>query len=147
MESRPETLLVRQHERVKCNLRVQVSAAPEHAGQVRLARTLGDGSRIVSATLTDCSPGGLGIDSPVYFPKAARLDIRVFVSRPDASAETVLFQGIMRVQRASMFGHEPSYYLGTSFTDPPSQDQVASLMEQARRHPAAERAGKGDAVA
>lgn len=143
MESRPETLLVRQHERLKCSLRVQVTAAPECGTQVRLARTLGDGSRVVSATVIDCSPGGLGINSGVFFPKTSVIHARIAA----ADGVSTLYEGSLRVQRVAMIGREPTYYLGTSFVERPAAALLERLMDEAKRHPASDAAPKGAAVA
>lgn len=145
MENRQETLLVRQHERLRCSLRAQVSASPESAAQVRLARTLGDGSRVVIGTVIDCSPGGLGINTSVFFPKASLIHLRIV--SPDSAQSLLLFEGSMRVQRATMIGGEPTYYLGTSFVETPTAAQIDGLMKEAGRSPAPLAAPKGAAVA
>ncbi len=145
METRPETLLVRQHERLKCSLRVQVAAAPECGTQVRLARTLGDGSRVVNATVIDCSPGGLGINSSVFFPKTSVIHVRITAT--NGAHTTIAYEGPLRVQRVAMIGREPTYYLGTSFVERPAADTIELLMNEAKRNPAPEARPKGAAVA
>lgn len=146
MQTRPETLLVRQHERVKCNLRAHVRAAPEFQAQVRLARTLGDGSRIVPATAIDFSPGGIGINSPVYFPRAATVIVRITSGDASAGGAT-LYEGPMQIKRCTMIGCEPTYYLGVSFVSRPEQPVVDALLDAARRSAESGPPAKGAAVA
>ncbi|MBL8744841.1 MAG: hypothetical protein JNK58_00640 [Phycisphaerae bacterium] len=141
MESSPETLLVRQHERLTCSLRAQASVAPQCGTQVRLARTLGDGSRTINATVIDCSPGGLGINSGVFFPRSSLIHVRVSCGEGD-QAESV-FEETLRVQRVTMVGSDPTYYLGTSFADSPRAESLERLMAAARRASASGQPLKG----
>lgn len=145
MESRPEDLQVRRHERVKCELRAQISAAPDSERQVRLARTLGDGSRIITASVIDASPGGLGINSTVYFPRASVVHVRITAG--DDPKRPPVFEGDLRVQRASMIDAGPTYYLGTSFAERPDEASVTRLLSEAAKHPMTPPGAKGAAVA
>jgi hypothetical protein len=130
MQSRPDTLLVRQHERVACNLNVCVQAAGDDASHVRLARTVGDGSGGVKATVIDCSHGGIGITSTVFFPK--RMLLRAWIV--DDGADTpIVFDGIVRVQRTSMISREPRYYLGVAFDPSTPPASIETLLRHASK--------------
>lgn len=112
MDTGGDKLLVRQFERVQCQLDAEVEPAPESRGQVRLARGVGDGSGRVKAVMTDCSGGGMGLRCPVFFPKHGVLNVRVTDGKGG-----MLFEGKVRVQRATMVGREPSYELGGAFVE------------------------------
>lgn len=139
MESRTESLLVRQHERVSCDLRAKVSPSSEHQSRVRLTRTLGDGSGNVSATVTDCSPGGLGILSPVFFPKTSVLSICI-LGEDGAPA----YEGSAQVQRVVMHSRQPMYYIGVAFVIRPGPEQFSRMMEVAARSTGSAPVAKGD---
>lgn len=112
MDAGGDKLLVRQFERVQCRVDAEVEVAPESGGQVRLARSVGDGSGRVKAVMTDCSGGGLGLRCPVFFPKHGVMLVRVM-----DGAGVVLFEGKVRVQRAVMASREPMYDLGGAFVE------------------------------
>ena len=138
MQSRPDTLLVRQHERVACSLGVRIQAAGEHAALIRLSRTVSDGSGVVQATVIDCSHGGIGITSSVFFPK--RTLLKAWIA--DASGETpIVFDGVVRVQRTAMISREPKYYLGAAFDKSTPPDLIARLLQHASRHAGGSRGG------
>lgn len=145
MESRGEDLVVRRHERVRCDLTARIATSNECERQVRLARTLGDGSRVVNARVIDCSPGGLGINTSVYFPKSAVIQVRICANGDPASSP--LFEGALRIQRATMIDGAPTYYLGTSFASAPDQAVMSRLLAEASRHPPAPSPAKGARVA
>lgn len=130
MESRTDTLLVRQHERVACNLAVLVRAADEHQSRIRLARTMGDGSGTIQATVIDCSHGGIGITSNIFFPKRALLKVWIVA---EGDGAPILFDEIVRVQRTAMISREPRYYLGTAFERAIAPESVARLLQYASR--------------
>lgn len=125
MQNRTDPTLVRQHERVQCAITALLSVAPEHAQQVRLARSVGDGHGAVRVTITDCSSGGLGISSPVFFPKSCLLRVRI--PRDGAPLDATL-----RVQRVRMIGREPTFYLGASFVDREDVKTAEALLAAAR---------------
>jgi hypothetical protein len=113
----PESLVVRQHERLRCDLRATLVVAPESAERVVLAlegpkRGGGDGSE-VEVRITDCSRGGLGLQSPVFLPKRCRVRVRVVgVGGIDGPGGVVEVTTV--VQRAAMLDRGPTYYLGTA---------------------------------
>ena len=70
-------LAVRRHERYLCDLPAHVDVAPASAVIVRLSPSAVGTSGRVAARVSDCSSGGLGIKSPVYFPLTAELRIAI----------------------------------------------------------------------
>jgi hypothetical protein len=112
MDAEGHKLLVRQFERVQCQLDAEVEPAPESRGQVRLARNVRDGNGRVKAVMTDCSGGGMGLRCPVFLPKHGVLSVRVMDGKGG-----VLFEGNLRVQRATMIGREPTYDIGGAFVE------------------------------
>jgi hypothetical protein len=132
MPNSPEQLVVRQHERFHCRLASQLRVAAEVAEQVILARTVGDGSGLLEAFLTDCSRGGLGIESTVFFPRGCRIKVRV---KPLDAYEGPGPEMVVRIQRVSMLDRTPTYYLGVSFVSkgPEHEAAVGLLLDMARR--------------
>ena len=136
MQPQAEQLVVRQHERFHCRLACQLRVADEAAEQVVMARTVGDGTGAIEAFVTDTSRGGLGIESPVFFPRGCRIKVRI---KPSASGQAPEKDMIVRVQRVSMLDRRPTYYLGLSFASkgPDHEAAVAVLLEMARQSQAA----------
>ncbi|HVU64854.1 MAG TPA: hypothetical protein VHC70_12815 [Phycisphaerales bacterium] len=138
MQPSAEQLVVRQHERIHCRIASQLRVASENAEQVSLARAIGDGSGGVDAFITDCSRGGLGIESSVFFPRGCRLRIKArTVGAPQESAGAG--EMVVRVQRVTMLDRKPSYYLGVSFVSKGLEHDAAvtALLDAARKAPAA----------
>jgi hypothetical protein len=121
------TLSVRQHARVQCRLPAAVTVAAPHAQRVAL--TAGSGE--VRATLTDLSAGGLGLRSPVFFPKGCLLDLALTVGDGPAAFH---FRTTLRVQRTIMADRAPSYDLGAAFANP--GPELDSALKALREHPA-----------
>lgn len=119
----PEQLVVRQHERYLCRLRCRVGVGEQTADQVVVARTMGDGSGSIDASVVDCSRGGMGLESAVFFPRGSRLKVRVA-----AGADGRTHDVLVRVQRATMQDRTPTYYLGVSFAG--SGDDHGRSVEQ-----------------
>ncbi|HMN42583.1 MAG TPA: hypothetical protein PKE29_17215 [Phycisphaerales bacterium] len=132
MPNSAEQLVVRQHERFHCRLASQLRVAAEVAEQVILARIVGDGSGSLDAFVTDCSRGGLGVESTVFFPRGCRLKVRV---KPIDAYEGPGPEMVVRVQRVSMLDRKPTYYLGVSFVSkgPEHDASVGILLDMARR--------------
>lgn len=141
-----EQLVVRQHERFHCRLGSHLRVGDEVAEQVVLARTMGDGTGAIEASITDTSRGGLGIESPMFFPRGCRLRVRVKPSTDGAAPDHDL---LVRVQRVSMLDRRPTYYLGVSFTSKgPEHDlAVTLLLEMARKNQNALQAPAGSPAA
>ena len=118
-------LVVRQQERFQCAIRVELRVAPEDASRVTLSSSVGAGGGLVRANGVDCSMGGMGVDSPIFFPKTCRLRVRVIIGPGEAPVEC-----LARVQRAWMQNRTPTYYLGLSFlgSGPEHDAQVKRLL-------------------
>jgi hypothetical protein len=129
MKSGNDNLVVRQHDRVACRLSATLQVAAEHRGKVVVARTAGEGSGQVRVTVVDVSPGGLALESPVYFPKGCRLEVQVDgLGGPVGGVK-------VRVQRTAMLDRTPRYYLGGAFCVEGAEDErlASRLLEAARR--------------
>lgn len=128
-KSGTEQLVVRQHERHICRVACSLRMADQGADQVALARSVGDGAGRVEATIVDCSRGGLGLESKVFFPRGSRMLVRVSVPGTSESVELSV-----RVQRASMTDRAPTYYLGVSFagSGPEHDRAVATTIDLAK---------------
>lgn len=144
MQSSAEQLVVRQHERIHCRIASLLRVSTENAEQVSLARAVGDGNGGVDAFITDCSRGGLGIESPVFLPRGCRLRIRARVASSAATGTTPASSDgsgemIVRVQRVTMLDRKPTYYLGVSFVSKGLEHDAAvvALLDAARKAPAA----------
>lgn len=116
MPSGPEQLVVRQHERYLCRVAGKARVAEEMGERVVLASSAGDGAGGVQMTVVDCSRGGLGLETSVFFPRGCRLKLTVeglLVEGPDHGMRPG--ELAVRVQRATMTDRKPTYYLGLSF--------------------------------
>lgn len=133
MSTPSEQLVVRQHERVACQMPVDISVASDSPTRVSLSRTVGNGTGILAATVVDCSGGGVGVESAVFLPRQTRVFLRIH-SQDDAAPPLELEA---TVQRASMVSRAPRYYLGLSFRgkNPPAPAAIASLLKHAARSP------------
>ncbi len=111
MQAQPGGLVVRQTERHRCDIPARLVIDPAHAERVVLTKSARASDGSVAATITDCSLGGLGIQTKVFIPKGCRL---IAVCMSD-DAETIGFGGefVARVQRVIMLSREPSYLIGT----------------------------------
>ncbi len=135
--------LVRQHERVSCRM-AAVSRVEPGSDQVVLSRASasGRGEGELGVWLVDVSPGGLGITSPLFFPRGTKLRVRLEATRDGAGArvEVAAHAGkgggaddhglLVRVQRCMMTDRAPTYYVGGSFVKP-DRAAVMALMELA----------------
>lgn len=128
----PDPLVVRQHERLQCRLPAHARIADEHAEQVAFARTVGDGSGAVDVFITDCSRGGINIESTAFLPRGCRLRVRL---APDPASSAPPVELLVRVQRPTMIARTPTYALGTSFVGQGNghDAMVAALLDAARR--------------
>lgn len=115
MQTPTSPLVVREHERVRCDLPASFSIAPEHADRVALAPAAG--VTPVPASLIDLSAGGLGLSSPVYVPKLTLLRISVDPAQGEPG-----FTVLARVQRAAMLDKTPTYFIGTALKDATESD-------------------------
>jgi hypothetical protein len=119
-------LSVRQHERFACAWDAELAIAPDDEASVRFSSTvlgLGGG---VACKVVDCSPGGLGLHTPVFLPRKCRVVLRLTGDHT--------FKAKVRVRRVVMADRQPTYYIGCSFEDRTEafDRTVADLLVQAR---------------
>ncbi len=131
MQSQNEPQVVRQHERVQCQLAAVVGVAPEMDGRVVFSGTVcgtGRAGGTVSAEMIDCSRGGLGLKIKVFVPKHARLVVRVACGPAGEPREFAVV-----AQRVKMLDRGPTYYVGASFpADTNAVSEVDALLTAAR---------------
>jgi len=118
----PNAKSVRQHERVKCAFRAELTVVPlpssaalpgvPFAATVRLSRSALAGNGSVVAQLIDCSVAGLGVKLPVYLPVGCGLLIKTF-----DEGGGVLIEAIVKVMRSEMLDCVPNYYCGTNVVE------------------------------
>lgn len=135
MDVAAEQLVVRRHERRACKLAGTVCIAPEHARTVKLARTVGDGTGSIAATIVDVSIGGTGLETQVFIPRGTSVVVAVRIG-PEGN----LVEIPSRVQRVTMTSREPRYYLGLSYAGGPSERSgtLGLLIESVHAMPADE---------
>ena len=116
-------LNVRQHVRRQCRIDARARLDGPGASQVALARSITDAGRWFSVRVVDISEGGLGLESPVFLPRACTLLVRTTPTSQDDNCQ-VPFE--CRIQRVTMIDRTPLYYLGLSFVgDLRAQAQAA----------------------
>jgi hypothetical protein len=113
MGVKKQTLIVREFQRHELVLPASISVAPEHQTAVRFSPALCERDGWVSATLTDFSPGGVGLMVPLYLPRACL--IRVRVKSPRGSKPEHVLDVTVRVQRIRMTDRRPGFLVGTSY--------------------------------
>lgn len=129
--SAPGNILVRQHERVTCELDAFARVEPGQGDQVVLSRSAATGGRSegeIRVSVVDVSPGGLGVRSPIYLPRGTKLRVIMSRSSPDAPDA---HQIVVRVQRSAMIDRSPAYYLGGAFVQADPR-QIDALLDRAR---------------
>jgi len=126
-EQRFQGLRVRRHERRECATPAEVLVASSSAEQLTLSRAAIGPSGGVDARIVDFSGGGLGLSSPVYFPRGCALLVRIV---PGEREEGRPVEITARVKRARMSDKTPSYYIGLSFDA--SGDQREAFLEAVR---------------
>jgi hypothetical protein len=129
MPSQTDRLVVRQHDRFRCNIPARVVIEAAHADQVVLAKAAAEAGGGTSLRIVDSSRGGLGLESRVFLPKACRL--RISVTDPSSGQEVTV---TVRVQRVAMTDRRPLYYLGTAFVEmePGVQQRFEAALAAAR---------------
>ncbi len=133
-------LTVRQHEREGIRVPVALEVCADHATQVQFSAASGAlGQRIVRATATDISPGGMGLESRHFLPRMCEGVLRIFdPSSADPTSEAgeppVLFEHRVKVRRVHQISSEPSYALGVAFVDVDADfdRRVDALLNQLR---------------
>ncbi len=135
MQTKTEPAVVRQHERVQCELPAVVGVAPEMAERVVFAGTVcgsGRAGGTIGVSLIDCSKGGLGLRTKVFMPKHARLVVKVACGPSGEAQEFVVV-----AQRVRMLDRGPVYYVGASFAgEGAGTGSIDALMAAARSAPA-----------
>lgn len=141
MQSKNEPQVVRQHERVQCQLAAVVGVAPEMEGRVVFSGSVcgtGRAGGTVGAEMIDCSRGGLGLKMKVFVPKHAKLVVRVACGPAGEAREFAVV-----AQRVKMLDRGPTYYVGASFpADGNAAGEVEALLTAAKAT-ATEAAGVG----
>lgn len=113
-----ESLVVRAHERVRCELASNASVAPEHATMIVLTNSAVDASGAIPTTVVDLSRGGIGFRSKVYIPKQARLIVKITDPAAGATESDTALTVLVKVMRVMMLDRTPNYEIGTAFVDP-----------------------------
>lgn len=106
---------VRRSARFEIVLPARITVCPAHARQARFVQGITDGEGCVKADLIDLSLGGVGLLSTHFFPKQAKLRLRVYGLNGDKAP--ALLDGHIRIQRITMTDSRPGYLLGGCFVD------------------------------
>lgn len=106
---------VRSDQRVQCALNASVRINESIGEAVQLSRGAGEGDGSVKVTIVDASRAGLGMVSPVFMPRGAKLDVKMTLG---GGAD---FTVVARVQRVEMRDRTPSFYLGLAVSGSSSQ--------------------------
>lgn len=105
-------LTVRRYERHEVGLRAILTLTGESARAIRLSASAETDDGAIQATLVDIGDGGLGVRARLMLPRGATVRVRV----PHPSTPGVwLLDAEARLQRVTMKGREPSYFLGMAF--------------------------------
>jgi hypothetical protein len=126
--SEQQQSIVRRSVRYDVLIKASMAIVPEQAGLVRFAAGSGARAGWVDVDLVDFSPSGVGLMSPVFVPRRALINVRLYSYGPEAK---VILEAPVRVQRVYMTDRRPAYLIGTSFADMPqaSIEQINRLME------------------
>lgn len=119
---------IRVEQRLACRLSCHVRPDATLGDALRLSRNAGDGDGGARGSVVDLSRGGGGVICGVFFPRGARLEVRI--TSPDGGTALVK----MRVQRVEMRDRTPTYYLGLSLLQQEAGDSpLEPLLEHLRR--------------
>lgn len=110
MPTEPGGLVVRHAERHRCDIPARLVIDPIHAEKVVLSKSARTADGGVPATVMDCSLGGLGLRSTVFFPKGCRLVVVCSHTPPNGDRFEAEF--LVRVQRVVMLDRAPNYLIG-----------------------------------
>jgi hypothetical protein len=122
MQIGSDNLVVRQHERYRCDLASKIGISPKDAEAVKLSPSVVDSSGMVKVSVHDCSRGGVGIHSAVFIPKRARLTVLITLGNGQPAVKLNV-----RVMRTTMLDRKPTYYLGTALEDENDRKSLESL--------------------
>lgn len=140
MQIGSDNLVVRQHERYRCDLASKIGVSPKDAEAVKLSPAVVDSSGMVKVSVHDCSRGGVGIHSAVFIPKRARLTVLITLGAGEPAVKLNV-----RVMRTTMLDRKPTYYLGTALEDETDRESIESL-ERLLNFAATLPQGSGDAL-
>lgn len=129
----PDSLVVRQHERISCRLDAVVSVGDESGVRVALSRNVGTGDGFAPAVVVDCSAGGLGLESSVFLPRGSSISVQFSpASSLESNSAPIRVSGM--IQRSTMISRAPRYYLGIAYGGPQAPDRatVDSLISAAK---------------
>jgi hypothetical protein len=120
--------IVRRSVRYDVLIRASMAILPEHGGLIRFGAGSGARAGWVDVDLVDFSSSGVGLMSPVFVPRRALINVRLYGYGPEAP---VILEAPVRVQRVYMTDRRPAYLIGTSFADPSQKsiEQINGLME------------------
>lgn len=123
-----DPLVVREHARQQCRIEATAAISPDSPTRLTLARTIGDGTGGFACWIVDFSDGGVGVESPVFLPRDAALQLSVKPSAERPGSEKLSLTGTIR--RSAMISRTPAYYLGVAF-DQPTTSSIQSLQKLA----------------
>ena len=134
MSSHGTDLAVRGQVRYQCSLPARLIIAPDHQKLIKLDKSSPGGGGPVPAQVADLSMGGVGLQSPVFFPLSCHLVITLQASDTEPELSISL-----RLQRVLMLDRVPTYYLGTAFEslNPEQARSIAALVERLKSSGAA----------
>lgn len=131
MREAQSNLSVRVHERFVCELPASVRVSDENREQLRFTGSAVNKAGVTPVTVIDCSTGGIGLNTTLFLPKFARLEI---VIEADSKAGRPDFRAFVRVRRVVMLDHTPQYFIGTAFEDAATVESASltALIEHLR---------------
>ena len=131
MRETQSNLSVRVHERHVCELPAVVRVTDDDRRQLRLTGAAVNKAGVTPVTVIDCSTGGIGLNTTLFLPKFARLEV---VIKADSETGRQDFQAFVCVRRVVMLDHTPQYFIGTSFEDAATAESplLAALIEHLR---------------
>lgn len=131
MQDAQSNLTVRVYERHDCALPATARVTDDDRSQLRLSGSALNADGVTPVTVIDCSTGGLGLHTTVFFPKCATLEVLVAA---DPETGRPAFRAIVRTRRIVMLDHTPKYFVGTSFEDAAAatSPELRALIEHIR---------------
>jgi hypothetical protein len=105
-------VMVRRSVRHDIAMRAHVSVAPACAQTVRLSPATGVRDGWIEVDAVDCSLGGLGLLTTVFFPRHTVVKIKLFGAGEE---KPLVLECDAIVRRVQMTDRRPAYHVGTSF--------------------------------
>ncbi len=124
-------VIVRNAVRHDVVIRGSVRIAPCDIAAVRVGPASGAQNGWIDVDIVDLSENGLGLISPVFFPRRTVLEIRVL---DHGEAPAVIAHLVIKVQRAIMTDRRPAYLAGCTFENNSNESlhAVRDLLERFR---------------